>query len=83
MAKFFNTGLTLESFDSEQCLLSTLPRSFVNLFNEFVEFHDIILPQVFPTGYIHNAELFDLDNCLFYGPYSNGNLFQVEQRQPD
>jgi hypothetical protein len=67
----------------EESLLDTLPRNHINLLNQYLELHDIILPSVFPAGYIHNKEFLDLDDCVFFGPYSLKNRFQVEQRQPD
>ena len=73
--EYQNTDLVYKSFDTEHSLLNTLPRNCIKLLNQFVKLHDIVLPSVFPSGYIYNKEFFDFENCVFSGPYIDTTEF--------
>lgn len=80
---YYDTGYIYQRFNIKKRRFGTHSHLDFNLMNQFVELHDIVLPSVFPTGYIHNKKFFDLENCIFYGPYSNGTGYQIELCQPD
>ena len=64
--------------------MNTLPKKPIQLLNEFVQKHPILLQSALPPSEQNNTNYsFDLNTTLFHGPYWSGTYLRVEQQQAD
>ena len=59
--------------------MSTLPKEAIEVLNQWVEKHALLLPSAVPMQYESNNNYsFDPNNALFSGPFSGDNWLKVE-----
>ena len=82
-AKFRNDCFVYKTFESEQALVDTLPKRAIDLVNQFVEKHPILLPSVIPSQHDNTNYYFDISDTIFHGPYVLNHHVQIEMQQDD